>query len=823
MSLNRTNSLRDGLIKNIRGDGSSEVQRSAFLNLAPKYYLWIYLAFLGSYLTSQFVIHNFILQAFLLAVMVNVPGQAIMKFRVIQLKEPFLNFFLGIVLSLISIMGFFFLITVILPVIGISRPLNRPFVGVFANLLVAASLFICSYARNAGASQDGRPSLGNTQIRHWVYGAIIIFFGFHSVTRLNAGNGDFESIAFTFLVFFLMISLFLNRRVYENDTLTQILLFSLCLEALVAVSFRGDGGLNGVDINKEYANAAYVISSAQWSPGESTSPYHAMLSVTILPAILSLVTKFSLTTIFKLFYVVIAALFPGVMALFLKRYVRPQFAIAAVLILIVGSLSYLGNLPGLARQIIGTAFFIAILIIIFDGSWSISRRKRFVAFLTIGLSFSHYSTAYLFAGTVLVASIAYTAAVVADSFNLQASGSVDRAISVHRNRVFTLPFVFALLAIILIWNGGITKSAGNIQEAVRTLSSGNQQLNLLGSKNKNIVLGYLQANSASNSKFSAADYRTAVLITNYSSNPDLQTRTESLTYDMVPSTIANPPLPLGKGFANLVSLGVNIQKLGYQLIIVSVSICGLYIFYRSRREEGNSETIGDAQNPRFGSAALKSVQNFIQRKGLGDSLYELFGLTFAGVLLAVFIRSSSFIGNFYNTDRAAFQISLLWLLPFALFFEIIYQFQRFRFAVMLTLSIFAAGTLFTQLGLGTAFNGTYVSKISSVNSIADATVISAEENFSAEWVCQRLQGKDLLQLDSIASVNFGKYSCPFKFLSNVSPFVLDQGAFIFSNRPNTLSGVVYDGFLFRRFKFPLDYIEQYYAPVYASDTTRLYH
>jgi len=189
----------------------------------------------------------------------------------------------------------------------------------------------------------------------------------------------------------------------------------------------------------------------------------------------------------------------------------------------------------------------------------------------------------------------------------------------------------------------------------------------------------------------------------------------------------------------------------------------------------------------------------------------------------VFIRSSSFIGNFYNTDRAAFQISLVWLLPFALFFEFIYQFRKFRFFATAILVVFSVGGLFTQLGLGTAFNGTYVSKISAVNSTADATVISAEENFSAQWVCQRLQGKDLLQLDSIASVNFGKYPCKTQVLSNVAPFVLDQSAYIFSNRPNTLSGVAYDGFLFRRFKFPLDYIQQYYSPVYASDTTRLYH
>ena len=823
MSSNRALQLRDGLVNNIRGDGSSEIQESSFLNLAPKYYLGIYLAFFGSFITTQFVVHNFVLQAFVILVLVNVPGQAIMKFRVIQLKEPFLNFFMGIILSLITLMGFFFLVTVILPIVGISRPLDAPIVGVLANLLIAASLFICSFVRNDRQAQDGQFTLGTTPLRHWVYGALIIFFGFHSVTRLNEGHGDFESIAFTYLVFFLMLSLFLNRRIYENSALTQILLFSLCLEALVAVSFRGDGGLNGVDINKEFANATDVLTTAHWAPGDSPSPYHAMLSVTVLPAIISLATKLSLLTIFKIFYVTIAALLPGVMVTFLKRYVRAQIAIATVLILVVGSLSYLANLPALARQIIGTALFIAILIIVFEQSWSISRRKRFVAFLTLGLSFSHYSTAYLFAGIVLVASLAYTFSIVADSIGLLTSGNFERAIRVHKNRVFSLPFGLMILVIILAWNGGITHSSGNIQEAVRTFSTTNQHLNLLGTKNKNVIAGYLKANS-NTGVFSAADYRTAVMITNYGMHPDLQTRTESLTYDMVPSKIPSLSKPLGQNFATLVDLGANFEKLVYQFIVVCISIYGLYIFYRSRRDGLNEvDSLGTPSELRQSGKLLRAVQRFLAEKGLSDSLFELFGLTFAGLLFAVFIRASPFVVTFYNLDRAAFQISLVWILPFALFFEFVCESKRSRVIAIWTLLMMALGTLFTQLGLGTLYNGTYVSKISSVNSIADATVISAEENFSAQWVCQRLKNNDLLQSDSIANISLSKYPCTSQTLFNISPFVLDQNAFIFSNRANTLSGVTYDGFLFRRFNFPIDYIKQYYEPIYTSDSTRVYH
>jgi hypothetical protein len=374
----------------------------------------------------------------------------------------------------------------------------------------------------------------------------------------------------------------------------------------------------------------------------------------------------------------------------------------------------------------------------------------------------------------------------------------------------------------LVWNGGITHSTGNIQDAVKSLRSGNQQLNLLGSKNKNVVVGYLQANNGSSSQFSAADYRTAVMITNYGRHPDLQTRTESLTYDMIPSKISSLPKPFGESLATAVNLALNISKLGYQLIVVFLGIYGLFIFYRSRRDK-ESEIDLYVSTSREDGKLFKAVQDFLYKKGLSDSLYELFGLTFASLLLAIFFRASTFIGNIYNTDRAAFQISLVWILPFALFFEFIFQSALPRFTAIFVLVVLSAGSLFFHLGLSTLYNGTYISKISAVNSIADATIISAEENFSAQWTCQRLTATDFFQSDSIASVNFGKYPCASQALLNVAPFVLDQNAFIFSNRANTLAGVTYDGFLFRRFNFPLDYIEQYYTPVYASDSTRLYH
>ena len=101
----------------IQGDGENETQDSLFLNLHPKLYRYIFFTFILSYLITQIIAPNIFLQIYLILVVITVPGQAIMRIRVIDFKNSILNLFFSIILSLIAIM-FIFLI------IAFSKPIS---------------------------------------------------------------------------------------------------------------------------------------------------------------------------------------------------------------------------------------------------------------------------------------------------------------------------------------------------------------------------------------------------------------------------------------------------------------------------------------------------------------------------------------------------------------------------------------------------------------------------------------------------------------------------------------------------------------------------
>ena len=203
-------------------------------------------------------------------------------------------------------------------------------------------------------------------------------------------------------------------------------------------------------------------------------------------------------------------------------------------------------------------------------------------------------------------------------------------------------------------------------------------------------------------------------------------------------------------------------------------------------------------------------------------LFDLASLTFSGLLIAVLLRSTTLVSQFYNTDRAALQISILWTLPFALFYEFCSRFSKYKYFIHGVFIFCAAVLLHLQLGLTALYDGTYISKVSATNATVDSQIITAEEVESARWISERLQTADTIQMDGLARINFLKYDMPARVIANIAPFALDVDSFVFLNRANLIGNVEYDSFLFRRFVSPNDYITKYYSPIYVSDNTRLY-
>jgi len=617
------------------------------------------------------------------------------------------------------------------------------------------------------------------------------------------------------MVLILFISMLSFKKIYENDSRVVAVFYFASLAIFVALMFRGEAGFNGYDINVEYKVAQNVLDAQFWSNG-SKDAYNAMLSITVLPVVLSLVSKFGLLTIFKLFYILLAALIPSLLFFLFRKYANPQATIFSILIFIVGGASYFGNLTALSRQIIGLLLFIGIWIVLFQSEWSFGRRQRFIFVLSLGLAFSHYSTAYIFAGMALLSAIIYSIIYFSNFSENLSLGRKDLRLLLHRSRVLTIPFAITLIAITFSWNGVITQSSENLQGVVKTLISQRNDLKLLPNRDQSLVLRYLAGNT-SGTPLSLEEIKRASIIVQTRNFPTLTIRPESYDYEVKPFPATDPPSPL-RNLADLVSTGLGGAKLLSQAAVVFTIVILFSIFLRARRvaqsEEDRDNTLSDE----------RGLPNHFYRRfatlDLDPNLYDLTLLTFVSFLLAVFARSSGLLGQFYNTDRLALQMGIVWCFSLSIMLSLFIEWFRAKRTTFLLLILSVSVTLLSQMGFVAVWQGDFNDKITAKNWQSDANSVTQEMFTTQQWISNKLNKDDFLQTDCVNNISFGKFNLDGPLYKSSMPYNLDSRAFIYKG-PGNLKSQVYFDCSFNKFKYPIDFTNKYYLPVYSSSNTEV--
>ena len=802
------------LRENLRGDGGDQTQSSLFLNLPKQTYLILYILFTICALETHFGPANFLFQAFLVVALVTIPGHAILQVRVLDFGNQLLNFFFGVILSLISLMLIFVVIDLILPVVGINHPLSPLIVNLSANLMIGFSLYICADGSHSNISP--RYLFSKLLKSKDIYlGVLLIIYSFYATLTQNSRHNSTYSFILFSMVFVLFISMLTFKKIYENDSRVVSIFYFASLAIFIALIFRGETGFNGYDINYEYKVAQNVLEAQFWSNGLNDA-YNAMLSITVLPVVLAMVSKFSLLIIFKLFYIVLAALIPSVLFVFFRKYASPQATIFSILIFIVGGASYFGNLTALSRQIIGLLLFIGIWIVLFQSEWSFGRRQRFIFVLSLGLAFSHYSTAYIFAGMALLSAIIYSIIYFSNFTENLSLGNNNLTYLLHRSRVLTIPFAIALIVITYSWNGVITQSSQNLQGVVKTLITQRNDLKLLPNRDQSLVLRYLAGNTGGRS-LSLEETKRASIIVQTRDFPTLSIRPESYDYKVTPYSLENPRSVL-QSLANLITTGLGAAKLLSQTAVVFTIVTLLLVFIRSRRGIPPGEIEWEHLN--HSDTLINRISLRFKDFKLTQHLYDLAFMSFVSFLLAVAARSSGLLGKFYNTDRLALQMAIIWCFPLSIMLSMF--FDKYRIKKLTTpLMIFTvSATLLFQMGFVNVWRGDFNDKITAKNWQSDAYSVTQEMFTTQQWISEKLNKNDFLQTDCANYVSFGKFKLGGSLYRLSMPYNLDSNAFIYKG-PGNLKNEIYFDCSFNVFKYPSDFINTYYLPVYSSTNTEL--
>ena len=148
----------------------------------------------------------------------------------------------------------------------------------------------------------------------------------------------------------------------------------------------------GRDIHNELYCLKLTLANLHWDIMDYYNPYNACLSITILPAVYTVLSSLNAEYVLKIFFAVIGSFIPLIIYIVAKNYLDEQYAFFASL-LFVFQLFFM-NLLGALRQEIAVLFLFLALMVIFGSDINKQFQKFLFLIFLFSLVVSHYTTAY---------------------------------------------------------------------------------------------------------------------------------------------------------------------------------------------------------------------------------------------------------------------------------------------------------------------------------------------------------------------------------------------------------------------------------------------
>jgi uncharacterized membrane protein len=240
-----------------------------------------------------------------------------------------------------------------------------------------------------------------------------------------------------------------KSRKYQ-DRFFLAIITAIGLSLLLSTSFSSSF-LQGWDIHGEYAIFLQVSKSGKWQPTELLG-YNSVLSVGILPAVLSELTGLDGISIFKAIFPLVYGAVVPLLYKFYRQILSPSGSFLSVF-LVVAYHSFYIEYIALARQEVAELLFVLALLLLF----SIRKHPRnskliAILMLTVGITVSHYSMAYL-----------YLSLLILSFFLGWIFGKMSRLVDVY---------VLAIIgAIIMLWYGFLVVGGQDLANLVYLIST----------------------------------------------------------------------------------------------------------------------------------------------------------------------------------------------------------------------------------------------------------------------------------------------------------------------------------------------------------------
>ena len=746
---------------------------------------------------TQFLPNNVILSLLSLFLICTFPGFAIIYRFNLHRSNQFQDLFLSILLSLVLLQSVYAGYSVFCFGLGLEHSLTNTQVF-FLGCIISFSSSM-SLRRNIDVSIFYKSIYiisqrlsGNTIILYLISIAFPLI-SLIAVVRLNALNDSITTGLFLYFCILLLLILSFGSVLRRSTGMYYFLFYCIILALLFGSTFRGDGGFWGWDINQEFAIATRISIQQHWIPLTGSS-YNAMLSISVLPVVLSILTKFSLPILFKLFYPLIAALLPIASYSLLRRFVRNSIAMSVVIIETVASISFIPQLTALSRQVIGLAFFVGIILALFDPTWGRKKKTIVILVLTCGLSFSHYTSAY-------ICSVIFVFSGLLSVFIRR----IDFFQRKSLRPVATLGLGLSILLITFLWNSLLNNSAQDVNLVAKNIYEKGPQL--LPNKTQNFINRWLTGTTVPSSALTPVEFKDKVLQSNARNYPNYQIQPASLTYDIVKAEY-----PYGKP-----SIGLNSARLFFWLyVVVNSAFQGLILIQ-----------ILSIIVIIFGYPPKRNLKKIYRNQiELPTTLPDIFTLTCISFLIAIFLRISATNVALYGPQRVGFQLAFIFSLPIAMLIDRFMLRSKLTHRIGLS-ALLLSSFIFLQQATGLAgyIYGTTSSRISSSLNEDRPFVISASEASAAYWIHTSIPKDFTLQSDITANLVNSQFNIfdTRTFIDQTAPYGIFRGSYLYLSKANLETGITRQSFGgVSNIRVPFDYLNQNLTVVYSSEGARVY-
>ena len=592
-----------------------------------------------------------------------------------------------------------------LPLVGVQRPLDPiPVVVLGDALTVSLYLFRRQHpARFAWRAQI--ETIGPEESRLVVGSSLCVAFAVLGANRLNNGAGDQVSlVALGGMVVTLL--LLLHWRGQVRDGMTSVTLYLVSLALLLMTSLRG-WYVTGHDIQAEYRVFQLTAAHGRWDISAYHNAYDACLSITILPTELAQIVRVDDPYIYKVFFQVMFAACPVLVYAIARRYWTGSIAVLAA-VYFVGFPTFFTDMPFLNRQEIAFLFVCVAILSITNIEWSLQRRRIALFVASAGVELSHYSTMYLFLGTLLAAWAGQHASAL-DPRRRAAGGAhrKSRPWSVMA-RTVGIGSILVVAAIAFVWGDLVTQTAGSaLTDAESAISSLGGHPH--GVRAGEVSYGLVSGRAPSPQAF-LNDYRQQTFQARAASSASAYVPASAVARYRTPVVNGSPPLPL-TGTGSLLSA-------------IGVPVAGLNSLIREAAAKGEQVFAG------IGLITLALARRLRRRVGR-----EFFYLAVGSTAMVALITILPDLSADYGVLRA-FQGALILIAPVIVVGSLTVFSPLGKTWAMRTAAAVCIGIFVSTTGLLPQLTGGYPAQLSLNNSGSyyDTYYMHPQEEAAVSWL-----------------------------------------------------------------------------------------